>query len=192
MKILVLMGSPRKNGNTTALAKVFIDEAEKLGNTCEAVYLYDKKIGPCLACRGCQSDWEKPACVQKDDMTEIIDKVMESDMIVFASPIYSWYCTAPTKAAMDRLVYCLNKYYGGEKGPSIWKGKKVAAVTTCGYKTEKGTDLWDEGLRRYCKHSGLTYLGLTAQRHLGYDVEFMDEKKEKETRDFVLSILTEK
>lgn len=45
------------------------------------------------------------------------DKVLESDMLILAIPIYSWYCTPPMKAFIDRLVYGMNKYYGDEKGP---------------------------------------------------------------------------
>ena len=105
-------------------------------------------------------------------------------MILLASPIYAWYCTAPLKAALDRMVYALNKYYGDEKGPSIWKGRKVAIITTCGYKPEKGADLWEEGMKRYCRHSGLEYAGMLAERHLGYDTVFMDEEKTQHARNF--------
>ncbi|WP_374991821.1 NAD(P)H-dependent oxidoreductase, partial [Acinetobacter pittii] len=66
---------------------------------------------------------------------------------MFATPIYSWYCTAPLKAAMDRMVYAFNKIYGGEKGPKLWSGKKLASITTSGYPPEKAMHLWDEGLK---------------------------------------------
>ena len=81
------------------------------------------------------------------------------------------------KNVLDRFVYGFNKYYGDELGPSIWAGKKVALFVTCGYKPEKGADLFEEGIRRYCKHSKLTYLSMFAERHLGYKTVFMDEKK---------------
>ncbi len=51
-------------------------------------------------------------------MQEIFRKVLACDLLVFATPIYSWYCTPPLKAAMDRLAYGMDKYYGDEKRPA--------------------------------------------------------------------------
>ena len=89
--------------------------------------------------------------------------------------------TAPMKAALDRLMYGMNKYYGEEKGPSIWAGKRVAIMTTCGYRPEKGADIFEDGMKRYCKHSALNYVGMLAERDLGYKATFMDEEKEEKT-----------
>ena len=85
--------------------------------------------------------------------------------------------TAPFAAELDRLVYGMNKYYGREKGPSLWEGKPVALIATCGYPVEKGADLWEAGMQRYCKHSRLRLLGMLAQRHRGYDTVIMDPEK---------------
>lgn len=188
MKCLILLGSPRPNGNTASLIAPFAKELRSLNIQCETVWLYEKKILPCTACRGCQGDWASFACVQRDDMQEIAQKVLDCGLLVLASPIYSWYCTPPMKAALDRLVYGLNKYYGTEKGPSLWAGKQVAIITTCGYRPERGADLWEEGMRRYCKHSGLRYRGMLAQRHLGYDTVFFDDEKERCAREFARSL----
>ncbi len=188
-KACILKASPRKNGNTYSLLEPVVKTMEEGGWTCREFDLYEMNIQPCLACRGCQQDWSAANCVRKDDMEPVFRSVMESDLIIFASPIYAWYCTAPLKAAMDRMVYAFNKYYGAEKGPAIWAGKSVAIVTTCGYKPDKGTDLFEEGVRRYCKHSGLEYIGKLAERHLGYDVEFMDEKKRDRAETFARSLM---
>ena len=188
-KVCVLKASPRKKGNTYSLLEPVVKTLEKGGCVCREFDLYEMEILPCLACRGCQQDWSGANCVREDDMGEVFEAVLESDLIIFASPIYAWYCTAPLKAAMDRMVYAFNKYYGPEKGPAIWAGKSVAIVTTCGYKPEKGTDLFEEGVRRYCKHSGLKYAGKLAERHLGYDVEFMDEEKRLHAEIFAKGLL---
>ena len=179
-----MLGSPRKNGNTERLTEPFFRRMEELGNTCVRIRLYDKTLKPCLACRSCQRDWSVFGCPQRDDMQEIFDRVAECDLLVLATPIYSWYCTPPMKAVLDRLVYGMNKYYGEKKGPSLWAGKHVALITTCGYRPERGADLWEEGIRRYCKHSALVYEGMLAERHLGYDTEFMDAEKEKHAAEF--------
>ena len=78
---------------------------------------------------------------------------------------------------LDRLVYGMNKIYGGEQGPSLWSGKALAVVTTCGYRPDRGADLFEEGMKRYCKHSRLRWLGMLAERHRSYAVPFMDEEK---------------
>ena len=189
MKVLILMASPRKEGNTAALLAPFCEELVRGGAEVETVWLYDREIRPCLACRGCQKDWTRFACVQQDDMGEIAEHILACDLLVLATPIYSWYCPAPMKAMLDRLVYGLNKYYGEAKGPSLWAGKALAVLETCGYRPEKGADLFEEGVRRYCKHSGLRYLGSHAERHLGYAVPFMDEEKAQRTRAFAQMLL---
>lgn len=184
MKYCILMGSPRKAGNTASLLKPFMEELSVSGDELDLLWLYDKTINSCIACRKCQKDWTKFGCHYKDDVQEIFDKILASDVIVLATPIYSWYCTAPMKALLDRLVYGMNKYYGNEMGPALWAGKKVALITTCGYRPEKGADLFEIGIERYCKHSKLTYLGMMCERDHGYEHTFMDDEKERNAREF--------
>ena len=189
MKTLILMASPRKNGNTAALLQPMIEEISAGGGESEVIHLYDQEVLPCLACRKCQEDWTIFGCVHKDDGQKIFDKVLDADLLVLANPIYSWYCTPPMKAILDRLVYGMNKYYGDQKGPSLWAGKSLALVSTCGYRPEKGADLWEEGMKRYCKHSQLHYRGMLCERHLGYDTVFMDAEKEAHARAFAQELL---
>ncbi|NLJ57224.1 MAG: flavodoxin family protein [Tissierellia bacterium] len=177
MKYLILMGSPRKKGNTYELVKAFMEELERNNKQCDLLWLYDKDIKACIACRSCQKDWEIFGCSIKDDGQEIFDKILESDVIILATPIYSWYCTPPMKSTLDRMVYGMNKYYGDEMGPSLWKGKRLALIATCGYRPEKGSDLFEEGMKRYCKHSQLKYSGILVERHLGYNTEFISDEK---------------
>ena len=93
------------------------------------------------------------------------------------------------KALLDRLVYGMNKYYGDEKGPSLWRGKKLAVITICGYRPEKGADLFEEGIKRYCKHSQLEYAGMLAQRDSGCDTEFITAEKTAHSRTFACQLL---
>lgn len=180
----ILLASPRKQGNTAALTQPFQAQLERLGWTCRVTWLYDLDIRPCQACRVCQRDWSVFGCPQADDMQAVFDGVLACDLLVLATPIYSWYCTPPMKAVLDRLVYGMNKYYGREKGPSLWAGKSVALIATCGYPPEKGADLWETGMQRYCKHSRLRYQGMLVQRHLGYGTVFMDEEKVRQAAAF--------
>ena len=125
-----------------------------------------------------------------DTEYHIADKILDSDLIILITPIYSWYCTAPMKVVMDRLVYGMNKYFGEKKGPAIWAGKKLALAVTCGYRPEQGADLFEKGIKRYCKHSQLSYLGMLVERDKGYTVEFMDEGKEIRATEFAQEIIT--
>ncbi|AJA47669.1 NADPH-dependent FMN reductase [Clostridium pasteurianum DSM 525 = ATCC 6013] len=189
MKCCILMGSPRKNGNTAALLKMFIEELELYQVEYDLIWLYDKQIESCVACRACQKDWTIFGCRYHDDAQQIFDKINACDVIILATPIYSWYCTPPMKALMDRLVYGMNKYYGDEKGPSLWAGKQVAIITTCGYKPEKGADLFEEGIKRYCKHSQLKYIGILAERDLGYKSKFITEDKIERAKTFAKQLI---
>lgn len=189
MKYCILMGSPRKSGNTISITKPFIEELTASGHEVELIWLYDKDIQPCKACRVCQTDWSIFGCQHQDDMQEIFDKVLATDVIVFATPIYSWYCTPPMKSLLDRLVYGMNKFYGEEKGPSLWAGKHTAVIATCGYQLEKGADLFEEGIRRYSKHSKLIYEGMLAERDLGYNTEFIDDLKILHAREFAYDLM---
>ncbi len=190
MRACILFASPRgENSNTLALTDIFLDTWRKAGHEAEVFSLYDLSIAPCRACRACQVDHTAPNCAICDGMTPIFESVLQSDLIVFASPIYSWYCTAPLKAAMDRLVYALCKFYGKEKGPSLLEEKALCALATCGYRAERGTDLFHEGLRRWCKHARVRYLGLHAARHLGYDVPFLTQEIAENTERFAKRIL---
>lgn len=188
MNVCILMGSPRKAGNTAALLQPFVQELEEQGSICTTRWLYDLDLRPCLACRTCQQEQGCFGCPQPDAMQQIFDLVLDSDLLVLATPVYSWYCTPPMKVVLDRLVYGMNKFYGAVKGPALWAGKPVALVTTCGYPPEKGADLLEEGIRRYCKHSGLLYRGMLCARHYGYAVPFMDQALADRARAFARTL----
>lgn len=188
-KVCILFGSPRKNGNTSNLLIPFTDELNKAGADVTKIDLHDKKIEGCMACRTCQNIWDGFGCPIDDDMPEIFDSVLDSDLIILATPIYSWFCTMPMKGAIDRLVYGMNKFFGDERGPSLWKGKDLALICTCGYRTEVGTENFVSAMKKYCKHSGLNYKGILAERDLGYNKVFMDDEKDKHAREFAREII---
>ncbi len=101
-KVLVLSGSPRKNGNSDVLCDQFIKGATEVGNAVEKIFIADKKIGYCKGCYYCAS--HNGNCFQKDDMSEILDKIQSSDVIVMASPVYFYSIDAQMKTVIDRCV----------------------------------------------------------------------------------------
>lgn len=103
-KLLAILGSPRKGGNSDILAHEVMRGAGEAGYECEAVQLSALKLPPCLACYGCRGNG---VCVQKDDGNELLAKAMEADVIVLASPVYFYSVSAQMKIFIDR---CLPKY----------------------------------------------------------------------------------
>ena len=99
-KILILEGSPRKNGNTGILSGQFAKGAEQAGGCVEKIRVAEKKVSGCLGCGACEKNGG--ACIQKDDMEEIRAKMLAADSIVLASPIYFYSMTAQMKAVIDR------------------------------------------------------------------------------------------
>lgn len=100
-KVLILMGSPRKKGNTKILCDEFARGAEEAGHDVETVVIRDLDIGGCLGCSACQRNGGE--CVQKDDMRGVYGKVEEADAIVLGSCIYYYTWTSQMKAVLDRF-----------------------------------------------------------------------------------------
>lgn len=100
MKIVVLQGSPNKKGSTFILADCFRQGAEAAGHTVEFIDVAHAKIHPCTGCVHC--GYEGP-CVQKDDVESIRKKILDGDMLVFATPLYYYGMSAQLKILIDRF-----------------------------------------------------------------------------------------
>jgi multimeric flavodoxin WrbA len=101
MKILALVGSPRKGGNTDTLIGEILKGCRTTGHTSEKLYLYDYEISACTDCRSCKSgDY---VCVLCDGMQQIYPKMEEADVIIFGTPIYWYGPTAKMKLLVDRM-----------------------------------------------------------------------------------------
>lgn len=99
-KVLILSGSPRKNGNSDILCDEFMKGAIESGNEAEKIRVAEKNIGYCRACYACK----KGACAIKDDMAEVLQKMIDANVIVLASPVYFYSIDAQLKALIDRTV----------------------------------------------------------------------------------------
>ena len=136
----------------------------------------------------CQDVMDGPGCVQEDDFQEIFRAMVNCDAVILATPIYAFFCTAPMKALMDRAIYAGVKNYGAVKGPKLLAGKRVAVIATCGYPPERGADLWEEGLKRFCRHGGLEYMGMFCRRDRGRAEPFLNEERKQAVQDFAQAI----
>lgn len=99
--ILVLSASPRKGGNSDTLCDEFILGATESGHIAEKIFLRDHKINYCTGCGVCNGTHR---CVQKDDMEEILDKMVKADVIVMATPVYFYTMDGQMKTLIDRTV----------------------------------------------------------------------------------------
>jgi multimeric flavodoxin WrbA len=136
MKILTLLGSPRKKSNSSAIAKRFADAAEKLGAEVKSYTLNDLKYRGCQACMACKKKLEK--CALKDDLGEVLDAVQESDVLVMASPVYFGEVSSQLKAFIDRMYSFLKPDYTTNPSPvRLTPGKKLVFVLSQGQPDEK-------------------------------------------------------
>ena len=101
-KILILSGSPRKGGNSDLLCDEFMRGAIDGGNQVEKIRVAEKKIGYCHACYYCRDHGGE--CAFKDDMAEVLQKMIDADVLVLASPVYFYSIDAQLKAVIDRTV----------------------------------------------------------------------------------------
>ena len=99
--VLILSGSPRKNGNSDILCDEFAKGALEAGHSVEKIRVAEKKIGYCRACYACRGTG---VCAIRDDMAEVMQKMIDCDVMVLASPVYFYSIDAQLKAVIDRSV----------------------------------------------------------------------------------------
>jgi multimeric flavodoxin WrbA len=114
-KVLGVIGSPRKNGNTHVLVSRILEGVQREGISTEIIFLGDLSIEECDGCHVC---WKTEKCIKKDDMSNFYSKIIESDVIVFGTPVYWYGPTALMKAFIDRFVY-----FNGDKNRKKIQGK---------------------------------------------------------------------
>ena len=129
MKITTILGSAKKKGNTATVLGWVREELESLGHEVEGIYLNNKSINGCLGCAKCRENPAEIACVQKDDAIGIMEKMIASDAVLLASPIYFWGFTAQLKALIDR-GYSLVTNYHKPGHTSLMEGKNVGLLVT--------------------------------------------------------------
>lgn len=99
--VLIISSSPRKGGNSNTLCDRFMDGAKESGHAVEKIWLREKQIGYCTGCGYC---FNAHKCSQKDDMTEILNKMLAADVIVLATPVYFYSMCAQMKTLIDRTT----------------------------------------------------------------------------------------
>lgn len=178
MKVLAILGSPRRQGNTEILLDALIDGAIKHGAEVEKLVLCDYTISPCIECNTCSSTGE---CAIADDMQNIYPKLLTADIIVVASPIFFYSVTAITKAFIDRSQALWARKYLLRQIPFTKKtrcGYFLSLGATKGKKLFEGATLtmkyfFDAIDARYC--GGLFFRGIEGKGDIKHHPSALQE-----------------
>ena len=143
--ILVVVGSPRRNGNSQMMADAFAQGAREAGNEVRQAQVGTAKIGGCLACEYCFTHGGE--CVQKDDMTALYDQLEWAEIVVYAFPLYYYSYPAQVKAFMDRQFCAIGGRKFGVKKTALLMPFEDKDISTA-----DGLVKSFEIAMNYCKH----------------------------------------
>jgi multimeric flavodoxin WrbA len=126
IQVLGLAGSPRRHGNTERLLDRFLAGADRAEAAVTKIVVSQLDVAGCISCRGC---WEDGMCVVKDDFQALNRQLVDSDVIVLASPLFFWNVPARVKAFIDR---------GQSQWARKFAAKKPLRPTAAGRKRRRG------------------------------------------------------
>lgn len=149
MNIVTILGSPRLRGNTAAILEYFEDKAKAQGHQIDRIDLVKHKLKGCFGCEKCRSNLTEPACVVKDGMVELFDRIISADLVIYASPLYVYGFTSQMKQLLDRQ-YCLAKFTDAGDQISLVKDKPMALLVTCEGPIQDNADLITTIFQREC------------------------------------------
>jgi multimeric flavodoxin WrbA len=141
MKLVCLLASPRGKGNSTTIARRFLDKAESLGAEIQTFSLNKLNYRGCQACMTCKTKLD--SCVLKDDLSEVLKAVRSTDILVVASPVYWYDISAQLKTFIDRTYSYLVPDYLTNPNPSRLKpGKKLVFILVQGGDESLSADIY--------------------------------------------------
>ncbi len=176
MRAMTIFGSPKRIGNTGTVLGWVEDELAAGGHQSERVDVCRSPLKGCLGCYKCQTNPDQPACAQKDGGNELFARMLQADLLLFATPLYGWSFSAQLKSLLDRC-FCLVTGYETGNPNSLLAGKTAALLVTCGGAIEGNADLIQENFVRFAGWSkcqavdSLVIPGCTTPEALGEDVQ---------------------
>lgn len=178
MKTLVILGSPRRKGNSETAAVTVIEELTTLVDTdVEYVWLAKQNVAPCIGCGGCDESGE---CIVKDDMTELYEKLDEADIIFLVGPTYFYGLSAQIKGFIDRIQAKWSRKYLLKvpfRKKDTRKGYLVCTAATHGKKLFDGSVLV---AKSFFDAIDMDYGGSLLIRGVDGRGEFADKQEEVE------------
>jgi multimeric flavodoxin WrbA len=158
MKVTSILGSPRKKGNTNRVLGWVEEELGRLDHRVNRIDVVDHNVNGCKGCSTCQTSENRPGCPQKDDAVGILRRLIDSDVVLYASPNYMWGLSSQMKALIDRHC-CVVTGFATPSWQSLFDGKRVALVVTCGDAIENNCELMMQAFERFAAYLKSDYLG---------------------------------
>jgi len=157
LKVLGISTSPRKNGNSSTLLRRALEGAESAGARTEYTNINDYKIGPCIECNAC---YKTGRCSVKDDYQKLLDKLLNIDRLIFATPIFFMTVCAQAKILIDR-GQCLwaQKYVLKKKLFNPERDRRAIVIATGGSKGTKQFDSIRRTMKVYLDCLEMNYVG---------------------------------
>lgn len=140
MKCVAVMGSPRKNSNSSILAETILETAKELGAETEAYQLSKMNYSGCIACGGCKTKADH--CVVEDDLYRVLESIRSADAVILSSPIYFGEVSGQFKSFFDRTYSYLNPDFTVRLQP----GKRAAFILSQG---QPGESVYSDVFPRY-------------------------------------------
>ena len=157
MKIMTILGSPKKNGNTAGALAMF----EKLAgekHEIDRVNISDVNVLGCQGCYSCQQDPDRPSCVLSDDANGIFERLLKADAVVYAAPLYMWGFPTGIRALMERHLSLVTGYMTSDY-KSLLKGKRAAMLMTSAGPVENNAELAQGIFDRFCAYGSYDQVG---------------------------------
>jgi len=152
MEIVCVLGSPKANGNSASIAKRFCDKAEKMGGNVQCFNLNELDFKGCQGCMACKTTSDR--CVLKDDLTQVLDAIRETDILVIATPVYFADMTGQLKCFLDRTYsFSLPDYLTNPNRSRLPPGKKGVFIMTQGAPEGKFVEIYSR-FETYFKRRG--------------------------------------
>lgn len=164
MKIISILGSPRKQGNTAKVLDIVQNKLKNISDF-EMYCLEDYQINGCLGCSHCQSVFDEIGCIQKDDARRLLHKLIEADVILYGTPLYGHNFSGQLKLFMDRHVALFKFVSGSTKAVnemqirSFISKKPVGLIVSCQGPEENNTELVKLQFDKFCESSLTHCLG---------------------------------
>ena len=140
MKVVAVLGSPRKKGASSRISGKFVSKAGERGAETEIFFLNAMSYRGCLGCDACKKELEK--CIQKDDLAGLFESLMKADIALFATPVYYADVTGQFKCFFDRTWSLVKPDYMTHPNPTrVPPGKKAVLIVTQGDSEDKHRDV---------------------------------------------------
>ncbi|MBO6110806.1 MAG: flavodoxin family protein [Methanobrevibacter sp.] len=152
MKTIVINASPRRKWNTAQLMKEAANGAESVGAEVEYIDLYKLDLHGCMSCLICKKmGKERCKCYWNDDMSPLIEKILDADNLIIGSPIYLSEPTSHYRALLERLIFCILSY---DNHSSYYKGKVNVALF---YTMNAPKDYYETMMKQYLESSAQVF-----------------------------------